>query len=581
LAYDSPPISCKEKVKQACPAPAYSGLECSVCRKKGIPCEWSAPKDIVKNVKTARTALALHRAGVVPEKKKRPGTGGKKADFIDDDPYEEELDGGPLSKRKPSDTLGSSRNRVESRAGPSRLSGLAPETKLKRNDSDSFSQSDRQPKKPRPFGDRPRRTPSPRKRPRQSQDSSELSDPSSPEVSRKQAKRLDRNHDVDATPRAQSPSRKVSHKPSERNVSSISQRPKDRDVSAVSQRPSERNVSAISQRPSDRIASGASGSSQPLTGSQGISKRRNVIASSDEEDEEPSQQTEVPKKAEDDEGDRSRDRTRDDRVEKPRPKLCLSPNRPRPKQRGIAGDKGERSRRREETDEDDGEAGRKDGGDDEDRAEVMKGKRVKSDDVQAEVEAERPRKSKEAGDPAYVDGIEKRAGDRKIPRDELERVTPIKIKMKRPLDQDQADSADKARDVDLERPKKKKHQGGEEPLSMGAPIGAPKRKEPIDVDCSDDEPVKRRDVKLSAVAQRAVEPISSKRLKGDMSGQGTSSGGDATPIARKAARQFGTGSSGRNTPVVKKPAKDMVMDLLTASMSGASSAYASALGMVS
>ena len=543
--------------------------------RKGVPCEWAEPNDIARNVKTAQTALALHRAGVVPEKKKRPGFGGKKADFIDDEPYEEELDGGPLSKRKPSDSLGTSRNRVESRAGPSRLSGTAPETKLKRHESDSFSQSDRQLKKPRPSGDRPRRTPSPRKRPRQSQDSSDLSDPSSPEVARKQVKRIDRNNNGDAKPRAQSPSRKVSLKPSERNVSSISQRSKARDVSAVSQRPSERNVSAISQRPSDRIASGASGSSQPLTGSQGTSKRRNVVPSSDEEDEEPSQQKEMSKKAEDDEGDRSRDKTRDERKEKPNPRLRLSPDRPRPKQRRIGGEEADPSRRREETDDADGRVRRKVEVDDEDRVDVSQRKHAKTEDPDAEVEAERPRKSKDVGDSAYGDEIEKRGGERKVSRDELERVKPIRIK--RPLNQDQADSAEKARDVDLERPKKKKHHVDDEISSTGAQ----KRKEAIDIDFSDDEPVRRKDVKASVVAQRAIEPISSKRPKGDIAGHGNSSGGDATPVARKTARQFGTGSSGRNTPVSKKPAKDMVMDLLTASMSGASSAYASALGMVS
>ena len=523
----------------------------------------------------------------MPDKIRRPGPGGRKADFIDDGPYEEELDGGPLSKRKPSDTSGSSRNRVESRSGPSRLSGAVPETKVTRSDPDSISQSDRQLKKPRPFGDRPRRTPSPRKRPRPSQDSSDLSDPSSPEAPRKQSKRMHRNQDGDVTPRAQSPSRKVSSKPSERNVSSLSQRSKERDVSStsqrtiernvssMSQRPIERNVSSHSQRPSDRFASGASGSSQPLMGSQGISKRRKVIASSDEEDQEPSQQREVSKTAEVDEGDRSRDRTRDERVEKPRPRLQLSPDRPRPKQRKAAGDEGDISRRREEAVEDDGRARKKEIGADEDRVQASKRKQVEINHVDAEVKTDAPRNSKDVKDSPYGDGNEKRAGDRKVSRDELERVKPIKTK--RPLDADQANSADKARDVDLERPKKKKHNVDEESLSAGALKG----REPFDVEFSDDEPVRRKDLKPSVVAQRAVESSSSKRPKADMPGQEHKSGGDATPVARKGARQFGPGSSGRNTPVAKKPAKDMVMDLLTASMSGASSAYASALGMVS
>ena len=436
--------------------------------------------------------------------------------------------------------LGAGRHREEARPGPSRIDRDKDE-KSKRNDFNFFNDDPltRPSKRSRPEGDRSKRPDRDVKREGHTQrrqhsppPSSELSSLSSPEAQRR--KPLKKEYQDEPTT-----SKRRSPPPTGASV------PKPRDP--------------------ERALSGSHIATVPGP----LKKKRAVVESEDSDDEPRESPAESSRKraAEDlvrkekkprvdDANETPRKRPKDD-DERPTPRngdrqddssirkhsRHDDEGRPRPKQRLER--EGDQSKPVHEDEPADHKKARRDEThhvERADRDEPDRSRKVKREDRE------------NGGKSRRADG---EAGE-KVSRDELDRLH--KIRRAEGEDADRSVQRE-GRDEEKADPARKRRRLSD---SEAGPDGRP-----------DEDSTKQKDKQHSALAQRALDP---KRTKPDTPSQS----GDATPVARKPARPV-SNTSGKNTPMGKNkaPVGDKVSELLSASLTGASSAYASMLGIVS
>jgi hypothetical protein len=527
---------CKWQVKAPCPAPAYSGLSCAKCEKVGVPCEWAPPNDVRKNVSAGQKLLADWRAGIVEPKQRRNGKttgkakkkGGKYSDDESEAEYSED--------ERPAKSKRSGRKEIlepefrpellrELGAGRHRDQAKPGPSRIDR-DKEEASNS-----KSKTFdffdGDKFAR-PSKRSRP-------DDVPPKRPEREREAHRNAQNRRDSSGSSDLSEPS-------SSQEVRATKTPGKETrdEPSSSKRRSSPPSASLPKARELDRTVSGTSTTHTPVP----LKKKRVVQSDSEDAYQEP----EPSRRRVDDEDKDVR------KEKKPRLSFGEGDNTPRKNPRGEDG----RPKPKQRRDLAEREVARTDRGGD------VESKKVRRDEV------------------VDVDKIDRGERDlpKKVRRDERDESTRVRRDERDDSERRPRDDRDRERDRD--RPKKDKRDDRDEPKKIkrddrdDEPADAARKKRRLSDDVKPvDEPSQQKNKQHSAIAQRALDP---KRAKPDTPTQG----GEPSPVARKPARGFGN-TSGKSTPAGKHSGSsgDKVMDLLSASLAGASPAYASSLGVVS
>ncbi|KAG7562763.1 hypothetical protein FFLO_01824 [Filobasidium floriforme] len=520
---------CSDVVKKVCPAPAFSGLPCDICIDANVECEWKPvlPRGLSRNVTASKVILQAWRTGVAIPKQTRGSQ--QKGKHQEDDSDEDDFSPPPAKRSNTS-----KRGKLDAEflplpelrelgAGRHRPEATAGPSRLDRGreeepKSKTFDFFD---------GDKFAR-PSKRSRP-------DDVPPKRPEREREVQRNAQNRRDSSGSSDLSEPS------PSQEVRATKTPRKEIRDEpSSSKRRSSPPSASLPKARELDRTVSGTSTTHTPVP----LKKKRVVQSDSEDDYQEP----EPSKKRVDDEDKDVR------KEKKPRLSFGEGDDTPRKNPRGEDG----RPKPKQRRDLAEREVARTDRGGD------VESKKVRRDEV------------------VDVDKMDR--GERELPkkvrRDERDETTRVRRDERDESERRPRDERDRERDGD--RPKKDKWDDRDDHKKIkrddrdDESVDPARKKRRLSDDAKPvNEPSQQKNKQHSAIAQRALDP---KRAKPDTPTQG----GEPSPVARKPARGFGS-TSGKSTPAGKNSGSsgDKVMDLLSASLAGASPAYASSLGVQS
>jgi hypothetical protein len=515
--------------KQACVAPAWSGLPCSKCTNTRTACQWEAAADIRSEVNKAKKALEAWRLQGAIKVVKRPGNKKKSGKYSDESEaeYSDEEEYRAKSKRSSRKDvepefkaglreLGAGRHREQAKPGPSRIDRDKEEASNMKSKTFDFFDGDkfaRPSKRSRPDDAPSKRPEREREAQRNAQNrrgssgSSDLSEPSSSQEAR-----------ATKTPR-----KAIRDEPS-----------------STKRRSSPPSAGLPKARELDRTVSGTSTTHTPVP----LKKKRVVQSDSEDDYQEPGPSR---KRVDDEDKDVRNEK-------KPRLSFGEDDDTPRKNPRGEDGRPKPKQRR--------------------DLAE----REVARTDREGDVESKKVRRDE------VVDVDKMDRGERELPkkvrRDERDETTRVRRDERDESERRPRDERDRERDRDRLKKDKRDDRDDHKRIKRDdkddeSADPARKKRRLSDDAKPVNEPSQQKNKQHSAIAQRALD---SKRAKPDTLTQG----GEPSPVARKPARGFGS-TSGKSTPAGKNSGSsgDKVMDLLSASLAGASPAYASSLGVVS